>query len=81
MQMAKKHFKCPECGYEFDAEVSFLQDKDKTTLTGLGIGAAVGFMLGGPVGAVAGATFGGKWGKRTPKLMDDIRCPKCNHGF
>lgn len=52
-----------------------------TTLTGLGIGAAVGFMLGGPVGAVAGATFGGKWGKRTPKLMDDIRCPKCNHVF
>lgn len=79
--MAKKHFKCPECGHEFDAEVSFLQDKDNTTLTGLGIGAAVGFMLGGPVGAVAGATFGGKWGKRTPKLMDDIRCPKCNHGF
>ena len=22
MQMAKKHFKCPECGHEFDAEVS-----------------------------------------------------------
>ena len=30
MQMAKKHFKCPECGHEFDAEVSFLQDKDNT---------------------------------------------------
>lgn len=79
--MAKKHFKCPECGYEFDAEVNFMHDKDKTALTGLGIGAAIGFMLGGPVGAVAGATFGGKWGKRTPMLMECIRCPKCNYGF
>lgn len=79
--MAKKHFKCPECGHEFDAEVGFLQDNIKTGLSGIGIGAAVGFMLGGPVGAAAGMTFGGKWGKRIPGLMDCIRCPKCNHGF
>lgn len=79
--MAKKHFKCPECEHEFDAEVGFLQDKNKTGLSGMGIGAAVGFALGGPVGACLGATFGGKWGKRTPKLMECIRCPKCNHSF
>lgn len=77
--MAKKHFKCPECGHEFEAEVEFLQDSDKTGLTGLGAGALIGFMVGGPVGAVAGATFGARWGKRTPQLMNDIRCPKCNH--
>lgn len=79
--MAKQHFKCPECGHEFDAEVEFLQDSTKTALSGMGIGAAVGFLFGGPLGAAAGAAFGGKWGKRTPRLMDSVRCPKCNHGF
>lgn len=74
--MAKKHCKCPKCGHEFDTEISFLQDESKTRLSGLGIGAAVGFMLGGPVGACLGAGLGGKWGERIP---DGIRCPKCNH--
>ena len=53
--MAKKHCKCPKCGHEFDTEIGFLQDESKTRLSGLGIGAAVGFMLGGPVGACLGA--------------------------
>lgn len=77
--MAKKHFKCPECGHEYEAEVELLQDSTKSGLTGLGAGALIGFMVGGPLGAVAGASFGGKWGKRVPQLMNDIRCPKCNH--
>ena len=77
--MAKKYFKCPECGYEFFANVEFLQDSAKTGLTGLGAGALIGFMVGGPLGAMAGAAFGGNWGERTPLLMDYIRCPKCQH--
>lgn len=80
--MAKKYFKCPKCGHEFQAEVELYNDPNAVGLAGMAVGALAGFCLGGPVGACAGAAFGGKWSKRTSTcFFHSIDCPKCKHSF
>ncbi len=50
-----------------------MDDHDKETLTGAGIGALVGGVLGGPVGATVGGALGGAFGSHEEKHQAVLR--------
>lgn len=50
-----------------------MDNKDKETLTGAGLGATVGGLIGGPPGAVVGGVLGGAFGSQEEKHQEIIR--------
>ena len=78
---------CPNCGEEFEHEIS-ITGKAVGGTGGAAAGAALGAKIGivaGPIGAIAGtipgALLGAIFGSQAGDTFDKPQCPKCGTKF